>query len=138
MEKTFIINEKVEISFSRHKIVITDGAFNSKLFAILIFGFLTFYGVLTFLKYLHSQNQIRLLFGLFIGLFYSIFLILLLLTISVKSEISLDKVKSIKIKHIFSSKYLFIKLNHIRIRPVMLDGNIKELEHYINTRFGTS
>lgn len=144
MNKSFKLNEKDEISFSKHEIIITDGAKKRKLFAFIVFCLLMIFGVLRVLKYFKTQDQnfktqdqYLLWFGLFIGLLYFIILILLLFKVSVKSEISLTKVKSIKFKQIFDRKYLVIKLNCFIIRPVELCKNNKELENYVRNRFGT-
>jgi len=55
---------------------------------------------------------------------------------SAKSEISLNDVKSIKVKQRFNNSFLDIKLKNNRLRRVNQIEDSEELEEYIKTYYG--
>ena len=104
MKQIFKI-KKGQIQFDKEKITIKDDAKKQRwiLTSILCLG--AIYGALTFLKYFKSGEAFDYWFGLFIGLLNFIILVIWLLR-SFRSEISLNEVKSIRIKQRFSNKFL--------------------------------
>lgn len=70
-------------------------------------------------------------FGLGIGI-SSLLPFTLELLYSVKSEISYNEIKSMKIRRIYFTDYLYIKLNNKKIRRVVGILNTDRLEDYIN------
>ena len=135
MKQTFKL-KKGEILFEGDKIIIKDDAKKQKwiLSSILCLG--TIYGVLTFLRYFRTGDQFAFWFGLLIGLSNILILTLWLLR-SARSEISLNEVRSMKLKQRFSNNFLDIKLNNNRLRRVIRVDNATELEEYIETNFRT-
>lgn len=135
MTQTFKL-KKGEILFEGDRIIIKDDAKKQKwiITAILFFG--TIYGLLTFVRYFKTGDQQALWFGLLICLLNISGLILWFLR-SVRSQISLREVKSIKLNQKFSNKFLDIRLNSNRLRRVSRLDNETELEKYIETNFGT-
>ena len=124
--------KKGEILFDADKITIKDDARKQKWIFTLILGLGTIYGVLTILRYFKTGDKFEYWFGLFIGLLNILILTLWLLR-SCRSEISMNEVKSMKIKQRFRNKFLDIRLNNNRLRRVNLDENAALLEEYIKT-----
>lgn len=118
--------KKGEIIFEDEKIIIKDDAKKQKWILSLILCFGATYGIFTFLKYFKSGSQFDFWFGLIIGLL-NISVLLIWLLRSIKSEIYLDTVKSMKIKQRFSNKFLDIKLKNNRVRRVIRVENENEL-----------
>jgi len=135
MKQTFKL-KKGEILFAEHKIFIKDDAKKQKwiLTAILCLG--TIYGFLTFLNYYKTGDKFDFWFGLLIGVLDILILTIWLLR-SVRSEISLSEVKSMKLKQRFNNKFLDIRLNTNRLRRVIRVDNASELEEYIETNLRT-
>ena len=135
MKQTFKL-KKGEILLDENKIWIKDDAKKQKwiLTAILCLG--TIYGFLTFLNYYKTGDKFDFWFGLLIGVLDILILTIWLLR-SVRSEIYLSEVKSMKIKQRFNNKFLGIRLNTNRPRRVFRVDNASELEEYIETNLRT-
>ena len=135
MKQTFKL-KKGEILFDENKIIIKDDAKKQKWIftAILCLGII--YGFLTFLKYYKTGDQFDVWFGLLIAVLDILILTVWLLR-SVRSEISLSEVKSMKLKQRFNNKFLDIRLNTNRLRRVIRVDNASELEEYIETYLRT-
>ena len=135
MKQTFKL-KKGEILFDEDKIIIEDDAKKQKWIftAILCLGII--YGFSSFLKYYKTGDQFDVWFGLLIAVLDILILTIWLLR-SVKSEISLKEVKSIKLKQRFNNKFLDIRLETNRLRRVSRVENASELEEYIETNFRT-
>lgn len=135
MKKIFKL-KKGEILFDEDKIIIKDDAIKQKwmLASILCLG--TIYGILTFLRYFKTGSQFDFWYGLIVGLLGILVLILWLLR-SVRSEISLDEVKSMKVKQRNRNKFLDIKLKNNRLRRVIRVDNSEELQEYIEANIRT-
>ena len=135
MKQTFKL-KKGEILFDEDKIIIKDDANRQKwiLSAILLLG--TIYCLATFLKYFKTGDEFDFWFGLLIGLIDILVLTVWLLR-SVKSEILLREVRSLKLNQRFGNKFLDIKLDSNRLRRVIRVENSTELENYIETNIRT-
>ena len=125
-----------EILFDEDKIIIKDDAKKQKwiLTAILFLGIIN--GFLTFLRYYKTGDQFDFWCGLLIGVLDILILTIWLLR-SVRSEISLKEVQSMKLKQRFNNKFLDIRLNSNRLRRVIRIDNATELDEYIETNFRT-
>jgi hypothetical protein len=135
MKQTFKL-KKGEISFDADKIIIKDDAKRQKWILSLILFLGTIYGILTLLRYFKTGDQSELWTGLFIFLL-NLFGLTLWLLRSVRNEISLSEVRSIKLNQKFSNKFLDIRLNSNRLRRVVRVDNETKLEEYIETNFKT-
>ena len=135
MKQTFKL-KKGEILFDNDKIIIKDDAKKQKCYSSLITGMGTMVLILNFLKSYKTGAQFEFWFEL-IFIVLGIPLLTILLLRSVKSEIALNDVKSLKIKQRFGNKFLDIKLNSNRLRRVIDLQNAEELEKYIATNFDT-
>ena len=134
MKQTFKLI-KGEILFDEDKIIIKDDAKKQKWYSSLITGMGTMVLILSLLKSYKTGEQFQFWFE-FIFILIGILLLPLLLLRSVKSEISLNDVKSMRIKQgLFSNYFLDIKLVNNRLRRVINVKNAKELEKYIATNF---
>ena len=94
------------------------------------------YGVSTFLGHFKFGHIFEFWFGLSIGLL-NILMLTILLFRSVRSEIYLNDVKSLKLRHWFGNKFPDIKLNRNRLRRANLVDNSSDLEEYIKTNLKT-
>ena len=135
MKHTFKL-KKGEILFDNDKIIIKDDAKIQKWYSSLITGMGTMVLILNFLKSYKTGTQFEFWFEL-LFIVLGIPLLTILLLRSVRSEIALKDVKSMKIKQRFGNKYLDIKLNSNRLRRVNDLQNAEELEKYIATNFDT-
>ena len=127
--------EKGEILFDEEKIIIKDDAKKQKWLSLLIVCMGIMNLILISLKSYKNGEQLRFWFELIIILI-GILLLTILLLRSVRSEISLNDVKSMRIKQgLFSNNFLDIKLINNRLRRVINVKNAKELEKYIATNF---
>ena len=134
MKQTFKL-KKGEILFDKDKIIIKDDAKKQKWFS----SFNPFMGIIILillsLKSYKTGEQFQFWVE-FIFILLGILLLTILLLRSVKSEISLNDVKSMRIKQgLFSNNFLDIKLVNNRLRRVINVKNAKELEKYIATNF---
>ena len=134
MKQTFKLI-KGEILFDNDKIILKDDAKKQKWLSSLY----TFMGTMTLI--LHSLKSYKtgeqIIFWVeFTFILVGILILTILLLRSVKSEISLNDVKSMKIKQgIYSNNFLDIKLVNNRLRRVINVKNAKELEKFIATNF---
>ncbi len=135
MKQTFKL-KKGEILFDEDKIIITDDAKKQKriLTAILCFG--AIYGFLTLLKFNETGDQTFLWFGLLIC-FLNILVLIPWLLRSVRSQVSLDEVKSMKVRQRIGNKFLDINLKNNRLRRVIRVDNSDELNQYIEMNIRT-
>lgn len=131
MKQTFKL-KKGEILFDENKIVIKDDAKKQRWILSLILCLATFYSAMTFLKYFKTGDKFDFWYGLIISLLGILTLTIWLLR-SVKSEISLKEVKSMKLNQRFSNKFLDIKLKNNKLRRVIRADNSEELDKYIET-----
>ena len=136
MKQTFKL-KKGEILFEEDKIIINDDAKKQKWMLSLIICLGTIYGIETFLKYFKTGYNFDFWYGLIIGLVGILTLIIWLLR-SVRSEISLDEVKSMKVRQRNGNKFLDINLKNNRLRRVIRVNNETELKEYIETNFRTT
>jgi len=136
MKQTFKL-KKGEILFEEDKIIINDDAKKQKWMLSLIICLGTIYGIETFLKYFKTGDNFDFWNGLIIGLVGILTLIIWLLR-SVRSEISLDEVKSMKVRQRNGNKFLDINLKNNRLRRVIRVNNETELKEYIETNFRTT
>jgi hypothetical protein len=135
MKQTFRL-KKGEILFDEDKIIINDDAKKQKWMLSLILCSGTLIGIMSFLRYFKTGIRFDLWYGPIIGVL-GIFVLILWLLRSVKSEISLKEVKSMKLKQRFSNKFLDIKLKNNRLRRVIRVDNSEELNQYIETNIRT-
>ena len=135
MTQTFKL-KKGEITFENDKITISDDAKKQKwiLTAILCFG--AIYGFLTLLRSYKTGDQTFLWFGLLLCLLNILVLIPWFLR-SVRSQISLDEVKSMKVRQRNGNKFLDINLKNNRLRRVIRVDNSDELNQYIEMNIST-
>ncbi len=134
MTQTFKL-KKGKISFDNDRIIINDAAKKYRILMLMTSGFGSIFGIGFALNSLRSDEQIKLWLGLLICLLSISGLIMWLLR-SVRSEISLREVKSIKLNQKFSNKFLDIRLKSNRLRRVIRLDNKTELEEFIETNFG--
>ena len=127
----------VRVLFDEDKIIIKDDAKKQKWMLSLIICLGTIYGIATFLKYFKTGDNFDFWYGLIIGLVGILTLILWLLR-SVRSEISLNEVKSMKVRQRNGNKFLDINLKNNRLRRVIRVDNETELKEYIETNFRTT
>ena len=121
--------KKGKLIFEDDKIIILDNAFNKKIYIVfLLVLFLTVYSVIT----ITSKEQISYAFW---GLLGSVGLLRLVVELlnSKQSEISLEEVKYLKIKHFFFKEFLIIKLVNNKVRVVEGILNIERLDDFINS-----
>jgi hypothetical protein len=126
--------KKGEVLFDEDKIIIKDDAKKQKWMLALIICLGTIYGIESFLKYFKTGDNFDFWYGLIIGLVGILTLILWLLR-SVRSEISLNEVKSMKVRQRNGNKFLDINLKNNRLRRVIRVDNETELKEYIETNF---
>ena len=130
MNNTFEL-KKGTLVFEKDKIVITDYAKNTKIYRLFTLSAGILLGIDYLIKYLITPDMFSLRFGLGMGI-SSLIPFTLELLYSVKSEISYDEIKSMKIRRIYFTDYLYIKLNNKKIRRVVGILNTERLEDYIN------
>ena len=134
MKQTFKLKEG-EILFDKDKIIIKDDAKKQKWLSSLS----PFIGIMIMinlsLKSYKTGEQFRFWVE-FIYILLGILILTILLLRSVKSDISLNDVKSMRIKQgIFCNNFLDIKLVNNRVRRVINVKKAKELGKFIATNF---
>ena len=129
--------ERGDLKFEGDKITITDNAQKKSRYTLFISGMWTLYGVLSVFRYLKTGDEFLLWTGLLIGIGHGIVIVGTLLR-SVKCEIDLKDVKSIKVKHRFNNEFLDIKLKNNRIRRVSQIDKIGELKEFIENQLDLS
>jgi hypothetical protein len=135
MTETFKL-KKGEIFFEEDKIIILDNARKQRRLTLLTSSLWTFYGTMSVLRYLKTGDPFLLWTGLLIGIGHLLIIVISLLR-TTKSEISLNEVKSIKVKQCFRNKYLHIKLKTNRLRRIIWIDNSEELLKYIEIYFNS-
>jgi len=133
MKQTFRL-KKGEISFENDKIIISDKVYKQNGMTLLTSGLWIFYGTISVLRYMKTGDEFLLWTGLFIGIGHLIIFVFTLLR-SVQNEISLNEVKSLKVKQRFNNIFLDIRLKNNRLRRVSQIEDSMELKKYIETYF---
>ena len=123
---------KGEILLDEDKIIIKDDAKKQKWMLSLLILLPTIYAIRSFVRSIQTGDQFDYWYGSILGLFCIIFLAWILMK-SVRSEISLKEVESMKIKQRFNHKFLVIKLKNNRLRKVDDIENSDALDQYIKT-----
>ena len=132
MTQTFKL-KKGDILFEKDKIIISGVAEKQRRQTLLTSSLWIFFGTISLLRYLKTGDQFLLWTGLIIGIGHSLrFVFTILLT--VRSEIPLNDIKSIKVKQLLGNKILEIKLKNNKLRRVFRVDN-SELLEYIKTNF---
>ena len=132
MDKTFEL-KKGKIVFGEDKIIITDNARKQRIQFLIISGLWVFYGTMSVLRYLKTGDQFLLWTGLLIGIAHFLLFVVYLFR-SVKSEISMNDVKSMKLKSRFGNDFLDIKLNSGRVRRIIQIEDRDELQVYLDKK----
>ena len=130
MNNTFEL-KKGKLVFEKDKIVIVDFARNTKIYRLFTLSAGIILGISYLIKYLKTGDMFSFRFGLGMGI-SSLLPFTLELLYSVKSEISYNEIKSMKIRRIYFTDYLYIKLNNKKIRRVVGILNAERLKDYIN------
>ena len=133
MSQTFNLL-KGEILFDEDKIIIKDDAKKQKWMTAFLILLPSIYAIRIFVKSYQTGDQFDYWYGSILGLLGILFLTWVLLK-SVRSEILLNEVESMKIKQRFRNKILVIKLKNNRRRQVDDMENADALEQYIKTNF---
>jgi hypothetical protein len=128
---TFELKEG-KIVFEESKILITDIAKKQRFQMLLLTASGMLLGSSYLLGYFKKGDQFGLWFGLFIMLGNILMFVVYFLR-SVKSEISMNEVKSMKIKKRAGNEFLDIKLHNNRTRRVTEIYNPDRLKNYINS-----
>jgi hypothetical protein len=131
MKNTFEL-KKGKLVFENDKIVITDYARNTKIYRLFTLSAGILLGISYLIKFLKTNDMFSLRFGLGMAI-SSLLPFTLELFYSVKSEISFNEVKSLKLRRIFFTDYLYIKLTNNRIRRVVGILNAERLDDFINS-----
>jgi len=123
--------QKGKLEFSADRIIISDNAVRQKRVRLFTSGIWIFYGILSVLRYVRTGDEFLLWTGLFIGIGHFIVFIGFLFR-SVKSEITMEEVKSMKFKSRFNNDFLDIKLKSGRVRRVSQVDDTEELQEYLD------
>src|SRR5665647_1890247 len=130
MNSTFSL-KKGELLFQGDKIIITDNARRQRVQMLFMAGLWVFYGTMSVLRYLKTGDQFLLWTGLFIAIGHFVVFVGFLFR-SVQSEISMNEVKSMKLKSRFGNEFLNIKLNNGKVRRVTQIEDTDELQEYLD------
>ena len=133
MKQTFTL-KKGEITFEGDRITISDNAKRQKWMTIITSGMWIIWGSVTILRYPKTGDVFMLWSGILIGTAHLLIFILTLLK-TVKNEIWLNEIKTIKVKQRFNNKFLDIRLTNNRLRQVIQFDNADEIENYIGNHF---
>jgi hypothetical protein len=123
--------QKGKLEFRSDQIFITDNAQRQKRVRLLTSGIWIIYGILSILRYMRTGDEFLLWTGLLIGIGHFVVFIAFLFR-SVKSEITMDEVKSMKFKSRFNNDFLDIKLSSGRVRRVSQVDDTAELKEYLD------
>ncbi len=123
--------QKGKLEFSADRIIITDNAVRQKRVRLFTSGIWIFYGILSVLRYVRTGDEFLLWTGLLIGIGHLIVFIAFLFR-SVKSEITMEEVRSMKFKSRFNNDFLDIKLKSGRVRRVSQVDDTEELQEYLD------
>lgn len=133
MSQTFKLL-KGEILFNEDKIIIKDGAKKEMWMLALLIFLPSIYAIRSFVRSVQTGDQFDYWYGSILG-FLGILLLAMVLLKSVRREISLKEVESLKIKQRFRHKFLVIKLKNKLRRQVDDIENEDAIEQYIKTNF---
>jgi len=131
MSQTFKLL-KGEILFDADKISIKDNAKKQKWMWVFLLLLTTIYVIRSFVRSIQTGDQFNYWYGSILGLL-GVLLLSWFLIKSVRNEILLKEVESLKIKQRFSHKFLVIKLKNNLRRQVDDIENTDALEQYIKT-----
>jgi hypothetical protein len=123
--------QKGKLEFSADRIIISDNAVRQKRVRLFTSGIWIFYGILSVLRYVRTGDEFLLWTGLLIGIGHLIVFIAFLFR-SVKSEITMEEVRSMKFKSRFNNDFLDIKLKSGRVRRVSQVDDTEELQEYLD------
>jgi len=123
--------QKGKLEFSADRIIISDNAVRQKRVRLFTSGIWIFYGILSVLRYARTGDEFLLWTGLFIGIGHLVVFIAFLFR-SVKSEITMEEVKSMKFKSRFNNDFLDIKLKSGRVRRVSQVDDTEELKEFLD------
>jgi hypothetical protein len=129
MTKTFKL-KKGEISFEPGRIRILDDAKGRNNILLLRSVMWTIFGLLSVLRYLKTGDQFFLWTGFLITITY-IVIFVLRLSHSSEKELSLEDIKSIRVREVLNNTFLDIKLKNRKIRRALGFEHSKELDEYI-------
>jgi len=132
MNRTFKL-EKGEILFNGNNILIHDDAKKQKFMAFLLIVIPMLYFIEVIIKNIDSGDTFELYSGIIPAVLAFLFSVKILLR-SVKQEISLNNVKSMKVKQRFGNKFFDIELKNLRIRRVSGVIEAEELKQYIEQK----
>ena len=135
MAQTFKL-KKGEILFENDKIIISDKAKTQRYMSLFTSGIWMLIVIKHLLKPGQSNADSLDYFWVFLGVI-NILLFVAYLLRSSKSIILVDEVKSLQVKQGLNNIFLDIKLNDHRLRRVSQIEDMKELEEYIKTHYGS-
>lgn len=124
MEKNYKIKNG-EITFEEKRIVISDNARRDIRIILFSSGIWVFYGAMSVLRFLKTNDQFLLWSGLLIGIAHFTILILTLRRTN-KSEIENSEVRAIVLKQRLGNAFLDIKLKSGKLRRVTLIGKVSQ------------
>lgn len=114
-----------EITFEEKRIVISDNARRDIRIILFSSGIWVFYGAMSVLRFLKTNDQFLLWSGLLIGIAHFTILILTLRRTN-KSEIENSEVRAIVLKQRLGNAFLDIKLKSGMLRRVTLIGKVSQ------------
>ena len=133
MTQTFRL-KKGEILFENDKIIISDKAKTQRFMTLFTSGLWIFYGTISVLRFMKTGDEFLLWSGSLIGIGHLLIFVFTLFR-SVKIEISLNEVKSLKVKQHFSNNFLDIRLKNNKLRRISQIDDSEDLKKYIETYF---
>lgn len=119
-----------ELSFDGEKIVVSDNAGNQIRFRTISSAIWVFYGTMSVLRFVNTQDHFLLWTGLIIGLGHLGLLLWTYFT-STQAEINLKEVQSMQVRRRFGSEFLDIKLSGNKTRRIsLIKGTATEVERW--------
>jgi hypothetical protein len=123
-----------KLVFEEDKIIISDNAKSQRNYWLFLSGLQVLCGVMMVLRFLKNGEQVFLWTGLFLSVVNFVIFVGFLLR-SVRSEINLREVKSMKLKENFGNDFLDIKLQSNRIRRVNQISIAQDLREYLHAKW---
>jgi hypothetical protein len=120
-----------KLVFEDDKIIISDNAKSQRNYWLILTGLQVFCGAIMVLRFLKNGDQVFLWSGLFLSVVNFVIFVGFLLR-SVRSEIYLREVKSMKCQENFENDFLAIELKNNRIRRVSQVEKSAELQGFID------
>lgn len=122
-----------ELAFDGEKIAISDNAGKQTKYRMISSCIWVFYGAMSVLRFLNTQDQFLLWTGLVIGLSHLGLMIGIYFSSS-QAEINLKEVQTMQVKRRFGNEFLDIKLSNNKTRRVsLIKGTAIEVEQWIAT-----